>query len=287
MALMCTEGAPMRLNTVLLKERFNAWLLRVGKLRVVLAITLVSTVLSVLLTWVGNAVFMPDVPVEEWLYISAIVPVIISPLVSTAVLSLVYQLAEARAALVTMSETDPLTGVGNRRCFVQRAEHALAHARHAGGPLSIVLMDIDRFKQLNDTYGHAVGDAALVAVATACREILRAGDVFCRWGGEEFIVLLAAEDIDAACRLAERLRANVEAASIAGVPAGVTVSLGVAALTDSAQTLDDITALADHQLYRAKDSGRNRVEPQAAPAADAAMDAAAAGARRTGRKAAS
>lgn len=242
------------------QPRFNAWLLRVGKLRVVLAITAVSSVLSVLMTWVGNAVFMPDVPVEEWLYISLIVPVLISPVISSMVLSLLYQLAEAKAALVVMSETDALTGVGNRRHLVTSADRAMADATRRQEPLSLVLIDIDHFKRLNDSYGHAVGDEALVTVAHICRDALRAGDVFCRWGGEEFIALLPTATLEMGCALAERLRARVAAARIAAVPNGVTISLGVAQLDDG-DTLDELVARADFHLYAAKEAGRNRVEP--------------------------
>lgn len=218
----------MALDRRQLQARFNAWMLRVGKLRVVAAITAFSVVVSVLVTWFANAVFMPHVPVEEWLYISAIAPVLISPPISAAVLSLLYQLAEARAALATMAETDPLTGVGNRRYFLDRARLALADAGIREAPVSIILLDIDRFKRLNDSFGHAVGDEAIIMVAQVCRLELRAGDVFCRWGGEEFIVLLPAAGLDAACALAERLRASVAAAHVEGVPEGVTISLGVA-----------------------------------------------------------
>lgn len=244
------------------QARFNAWLLRAGKTRVVLVITATAVLLSVLMTWVGNALFMPDVPWEEWLYVSLIVPAIITPVVSSMVLSLVYQLAEAKAALVTMSETDPLTGVGNRRHFVICAQRAVADAARTQATLSIVLIDIDNFKRLNDTYGHAVGDAALVTVASTCRGALRAGDVFCRWGGEEFIVLLPSASLETGRLLAERLRADVAEAPVAGVPEGVTISLGVAELLSNSQTLDEVIAGADRRLYRAKEAGRNRIEAQ-------------------------
>lgn len=229
----------------------------------VFAITAVSVVLSVLMTWVGNVIFMPDVPWQEWLYISFIVPALISPLVSTMVLSLVYQLAEARAALVTMAETDPLTGVGNRRHFFARARQAVAVAARDNAPLTIVLLDVDHFKRLNDTYGHAVGDEALIMVAHACKRVLRAGDVFCRWGGEEFIALLPAATLATGCALAERLRTSVAAAAHDAVPTEVTVSIGVAELNPTAETLEQVIAHADQRLYLAKDPGRNRVEPNA------------------------
>lgn len=256
-------------NTSALQARFNAWLLKVGKVRSVLVITAVSVGLSVLMTWAANALFMPNVPLEEWLYISIAAPAIISPLVSGIVLSLLYQLAEAKAALVTMSETDPLTGVGNRRHFMNRARQAAFEAVSLQTPLCIVLIDIDHFKRLNDSYGHTVGDAALVMVANVCRRGLRAGDVFSRWGGEEFIALLPSASLEAGCLLAERLRASVAEATVVGGPTEVTISLGVAELSSGFETLDEIIETADRRLYVAKQAGRNRVEPS--DAADIAI----------------
>jgi diguanylate cyclase (GGDEF)-like protein len=240
---------------------FNAWLLRVGLVRVVLAITGVSALLSVLMTWFGNAVFMPDVPIEEWLYISLIVPVLISPPISALVLSLLYQLAEARAALATMAETDPLTGAGNRRHFFRCAQLALAEAAKASTPITVILIDIDHFKMLNDRYGHAVGDKALVSVSSTCRQALRVGDVFCRWGGEEFIILLPNSSLAVGVALAERLRVAVMETRVEGVEGRVTVSCGVAEIANAAETLDQVIGQADAQLYLAKEAGRNQVSP--------------------------
>lgn len=251
----------MRWNRSELQARFNAWLLKVGKVRSVLVIAAVSIGLSVLMTWAANVAFMPNVPWEEWLYISIAAPAIISPLVSSIVLSLLYQLAEAKAALVTMSETDPLTGVGNRRHFMNRARQAVFEAVSLQAPLSIVLIDIDHFKRLNDNYGHAVGDDALVMVASVCRRGLRARDVFCRWGGEEFIALLPSAALEAGCLLAERLRTSVAGATVVGGPTEVTISLGVAELSSGFETLEKVIEKADRQLYLAKHAGRNRVEP--------------------------
>lgn len=245
------EGSAMLFDGSRLQDRFNAWLLRVGQLRVVVAITLFSCVLSVVMTGIGNVVFMPEVPWEEWFYISLIVPIFISPIVSTLVLSLLYQLAEARAALATMAETDPLTGVGNRRHFFNVAPEIVRTCAEKGQPVSIVLIDVDHFKRLNDSFGHAVGDEALNVVARTCRKGLREGDVFCRWGGEEFIALLPAVDLVAAVALADRLRADIDAAEIEGVPDGVTISAGVAQFDRADEALDTVIADADHQLYRA------------------------------------
>lgn len=259
----------MGFGTTGIQSRLNDWMLQVGRLWVTLGITLVTVVFSVGMTWFANAVFMPHVPVEEWLYISILAPLFISPPICMVVLSLLYQLADARATLVTMSETDPLTGAGNRRFFIDRARLALQDAKTSRVPVSVILLDIDNFKRLNDSYGHAVGDAAIIAVAEVCRQAIRAGDVFCRWGGEEFIVLLPGAGLETAAVLAERLRAAVAAAIVDGVSSGLTISLGVAEWDGSGETLDAVIARADQQLYVAKHLGRNRVAAAAGQSNDA------------------
>ena len=116
-------------------------------------ITGVSVALPVLITWVANAAFMPNVPLEEWLYISIAAPAIISLPICAIVLSLLHQLAATKAALVALSEMDPLTDVGNRRHFMNRARQAAYKATLSQEPLTITLIDIDHFKRVNDTYG--------------------------------------------------------------------------------------------------------------------------------------
>lgn len=111
----------------------------------------------------------------------------------------------------------PLTGIGNRRYFLERAQQAILQAESLQTPLSIILIDVDHFKQLNDTYGHAVGDDVLVMVANVCRHGLRTGDIFSRWGGEEFIVLLPLTTLEDGRLLAERLRTSVASTSFEGI----------------------------------------------------------------------
>jgi diguanylate cyclase (GGDEF)-like protein/PAS domain S-box-containing protein len=145
------------------------------------------------------------------------------------------------------ASTDPLTGLANRRA----AEAELRRALSAGGPVSVVLFDVDHFKKVNDTFGHDVGDAVLVAVAGALRGRARAGDFVARWGGEEFLAVVAADEAGAR-RLAERARVAVsELETGAG---RVTVSAGVARV----EQIADVKR-ADERLYEAKHQGRNRV----------------------------
>lgn len=160
-----------------------------------------------------------------------------------------------------LAATDYLTGARNRRAFFEQAETEWRRARRHRRSLSVLMLDVDRFKRINDTHGHAVGDDVLRLLVSGCRRILRAEDILGRYGGEEFVALLPEVDIDGALAIAERLR--VQAASTA-VPAGerkihFSVSIGVTEAQLTRETLDDALRRADDALYDAKNSGRDRV----------------------------
>lgn len=158
--------------------------------------------------------------------------------------------------------TDPLTGLYNRRGLFDLGERELSRARRLGHPLTATLFDIDHFKLVNDTYGHAVGDLILKAVAECCRQHLRVVDLLARYGGEEFIALMPDTDLATAQLVAERLRQAVEAMTtrIDSLVIPVTISLGVAELTLNTPDLIELFDRADQAQYRAKQTGRNRVE---------------------------
>jgi diguanylate cyclase (GGDEF)-like protein len=184
---------------------------------------------------------------------------------AAVILALAYlvlrELRDARR-MRTMAMTDDLTRLPNRRQFLATGEQELARARETGQPFSFIAFDIDHFKRINDTWGHAAGDLVLQRIAHACRAAIRPGDHIGRTGGEEFAVLLPATPIDAAERVAERLRAAAEAVIHADIAPSlrVTISLGVTQWTSADTTLAKIAGRADEVLYRAKEGGRNRVE---------------------------
>lgn len=169
-----------------------------------------------------------------------------------------YQQAELQRA----ANTDDLTGLANRRRILSAALDELQRAHRYRRPLSLLILDVDLFKSINDTYGHAVGDRALRAFADVCRAIVRNADLVGRLGGEEFAVLLPETGTQAAVEAAERLRVAIAAIRLQSdhddTP-GMTVSIGVATTSDGQETLHQLLAHADAQLYRAKESGRNRV----------------------------
>ncbi len=161
--------------------------------------------------------------------------------------------------LNTLASRDPLTGALNRRALALVADRAVAHACRTGRPLSVLMMDLDHFKQINDQRGHAAGDAILCRFAAVAARILRGEDLFSRFGGEEFVALLPDTSAEHALAAAERLRlAFAEETRAIAPPDGfdVTVSIGLAAMA-AHETLEDALRRADRALYEAKGMGRN------------------------------
>lgn len=177
--------------------------------------------------------------------------------------------------LEQLANHDPMTGCLNRRAFYARAEPLFRRAREQGTPLACIMSDIDKFKNFNDTHGHAVGDQVIQQVAGLLKTSLRADDLLCRYGGEEFCIVLPNTPLPEALRVAQRMRARMEAEAGPGVTsvAGlrITSSFGVCTLPESqVQSLDKLIEQADAGLYAAKEAGRNRV--RYAPGVQAALD---------------
>jgi diguanylate cyclase (GGDEF)-like protein/PAS domain S-box-containing protein len=162
-----------------------------------------------------------------------------------------------------LATTDTLTKLPNRRHFLECLESDLNQAKRYKRPFSLIMLDIDHFKSVNDTYGHDSGDKVLETFAQICLETVRQTDTPGRIGGEEFAVVLPETDNKAAVILAKRLRKNIESATI-GLPGGeeisITASIGVVSLTENDDSSDSLIKNADQALYEAKRKGRNRVE---------------------------
>ncbi len=182
-----------------------------------------------------------------------------------AVLGVVQDITERKQLELRLEKearTDALTGCANRRHFMELAAHELARMRRYGGELSLLMLDLDHFKAINDRHGHAVGDQALQTLVQVCQAALREEDVVGRLGGEEFAVLLPETGRDRAMEVGERLRAAIAAAPVpleGKPPLRFTTSVGVARLEPTDLAVEVVLSRADQALYRAKETGRNRV----------------------------
>jgi len=167
------------------------------------------------------------------------------------------ELERVRAEFESQSLTDPLTGAHNRRSFDSRFEEEFLRAKRYRVACSLILIDVDHFKQYNDTFGHTAGDEALKSVAALLKEDVRIHDLVARYGGEEFAVVLPNTDIKGAMVMGERFRRSIQRAS--WKHRQITISVGVASLHEGTQKPTDLIKESDAALYKAKQSGRNSV----------------------------
>lgn len=170
---------------------------------------------------------------------------------------------DSEAALELASNTDPLTGVGNRRHFMPMVRREIARSQRFKHPVSLIVLDIDNFKTINDFHGHSTGDAAICALANVCRKMARQIDFVARLGGDEFAILLLEVGVDDALTIADRIRSAIESTTIKSLnckDVHFTVSIGVAEQPQDNPSEEWLIELADAAMYRAKSSGRNRVE---------------------------
>jgi diguanylate cyclase (GGDEF)-like protein len=170
-----------------------------------------------------------------------------------------YKTKRSQLHFMRLARRDSLTEITNRPHFIELAEGALKHCSGLEQEAALILCDLDNFKSINDRYGHAQGDKVLKQAASACREHLRATDIFARVGGEEFCILLAGCSVAGAAERAERLRAALSAIDHSGMISKVSGSFGITSTKISGYELHQLMAHADFALYQAKDSGRNRV----------------------------
>lgn len=172
------------------------------------------------------------------------------------------ELTVANRELERLAVSDGLTGALNRRRFIELAAQELERARRYGRPLALVLWDLDHFKRINDCFGHLAGDAVLCAAVQRAQRLLRSSDILARYGGEEFVVLLPDTELEAAIRLAERIRLALCQSPLETGQGSIAMSasMGVTVLREEDAGVDDLIGRADLAMYVAKDAGRNRVE---------------------------
>lgn len=222
---------------------------------------LLASVTSMLGTMVTALSVWGWLPFSEWRFRAVEIGMLVdATLLALALGGRLRSIQRERAHAEQRAARDPLTGLLNRRSLLEMAQSVWNKARYGTQDLSLIMLDLDNFKRLNDCHGHAAGDAALVAAGQVLHRAVRHGDGVARWGGEEFLLLLPDTKLEAAIALAERLRQDIAAIRL---PAGdgelgFTASFGIACKAEE-DSLDRLITTADNFLYQAKKGGRNRI----------------------------
>ncbi|MFM9912495.1 MAG: GGDEF domain-containing protein [Methylophilaceae bacterium] len=239
---------------------------RFGSVGVTLVASLLAVIAAIGMTAVYGLLLKGSASQTD-LLIGALASATVSPLVIYWLATLSYELYKSEQRLSALSQKDPLTGAYNRRYFDEQAKVECARAHRYGQALTVLMLDLDFFKNVNDTFGHAAGDEVLKTVVKLGTSALRKSDILARYGGEEFVVLLPHAGIIEAKMLAERLRKSVEDSIIwlAGNSIKVTISIGASTLEEQESDFTSVLGRADKALYQAKSNGRNRVEIMPTP----------------------
>ena len=245
-----------------LLRRFSQGVVRLGVWQTTLLFSMCASLGSLALTWLFLR-FLGHQEMGSAFYISLLVPLPMTLITGAVIFSLTVALEQARSRAHALSMTDSLTGLSNRRHFLQGVQRELHLAQRHQLPMALLILDVDHFKRINDLHGHSMGDQVLIEISQCCAQALRTTDLLARWGGEEFVVLLPNTHRDHAHHLAERVReavAGLAQLRVQSEAVRVTVSVGVAC-ADAGQTatLDVLVQTADRALYEAKRGGRNQV----------------------------
>ncbi|MBC7843490.1 MAG: GGDEF domain-containing protein [Gemmatimonadaceae bacterium] len=244
------------------QHRVRDALVRLGYVRAQLVITGFSVLFSLAITalLLRDPALSREVRIESLLTAMA-VPAMVAPIASHFMLSLALELHAAHAALAETAHRDALTGLFNRRHFMEEFERELTRAARTLHPLTLLLIDADHFKRINDEHGHAAGDEVLKHLAHTIADAMRPYDRLARYGGEEFVAVLPGATLAEACQIAERVRSAVAERLMPlqdGTVLRVTVSVGVSERYPDDQRGTAMFDRADSSLYRAKGAGRNR-----------------------------
>lgn len=253
---------PLELTPLL--RRFSQSVVRLGVWQTTLLFSTCASLGSLALTSLFLR-FLGHQEMGSAFYISLLVPLPMTLITGAVIFSLTVALEQARSRAHALSMTDSLTGLSNRRHFLQGVQRELHLAQRHQLPMALLILDVDHFKRINDLHGHSMGDQVLIEISQCCAQALRTTDLLARWGGEEFVVLLPNTHRDHAHHLAERVReavAGLAQLRVQSEVVRVTVSVGVAC-ADAGQTatLDVLVQTADRALYEAKRGGRNQVAP--------------------------
>lgn len=244
---------------ILQRHPLRTLITRLGPVRAAVLSTAFSVAASVLIT----CVVMSFVHAADWtlgLSLATFIPAGVAPIVSFTTFRLVHQLDDAETRMRELAATDELTRLPNRRHFMKHAAMEMEHARRHGHPVTILVIDLDHFKAVNDTLGHRAGDDVLRHFGTILANSVRYSDMVARVGGEEFYAILPNSDEAGAAVVARRILDGVGREPIQTVagPVSTTASIGVARATDpAAEQLEELISCADIALYQVKHGGRN------------------------------
>lgn len=236
-----------------------SWMKRLGLIRLIIVLTLTTIIVSLAVTTLLNVWLNGEITLAGAV-IGTIVPLVITPTIGFFFFRVLFELDEARAQLELLSVTDDLTKVYNRRYFIGRTHYELARARRYGHMFSMLLIDLDDFKQINDEFGHPAGDQLLKMVADVFLQESREVDVLARLGGDEFGFLIPGLAQDQAVAFADRLREKLARSHMnyRGKRLSTTASVGVISWGKEITDLDALIFLMDKALYAAKTGGKNK-----------------------------
>lgn len=232
----------------------------VGHARLIALVTLVSTALSLLMAYLVGLLAGHPLSTESWI-LSTVTPLVVAPLASWYPMRLLVTIHRMEEKMRALATYDPMTGAMTRQAFIEQSRQSLDEAQQYGKRFALLMIDIDRFKEVNDTFGHAVGDLVLSSFGALVRANKRDGDIFGRLGGEEFALLLPNTHMAGAQTFAEKLLNAIHnhPVSVDGWRVAYTASIGLDEfLPDKPLALDGLLRHADRALYTAKETGRDR-----------------------------
>ena len=234
-----------------------------GKSKTLLLITLFSVFASVAITLTFHYLQQDYSAIRVSMSLAVFIPSVVAPLASWPLLSLLMKVDKLEREMRELATYDSLTGLLNRRAFFNRASMFCEFAEREGMPISFVILDLDNFKSINDSYGHQAGDGVLIAFAKSVKSVVRKSDIVGRIGGEEFAFLLPDTSESAAVEFTERLHHVIRHSVVSYDHHSIsyTVSMGIVSLVpDRSDDIDLIYKNADQSLYIAKEEGRNRTK---------------------------
>ncbi len=239
----------------------HKYLKKYGIIKVTAAISLASILISNLVTAVFYSLSRIAKIAFAPFLIPTVIPAIVGPILIFMLLRLVVKVNLTEEKLFALSITDELTGMYNRRYFIDLAGHEQAKAQRYGDVFTVALLDIDDFKNINDTYGHQIGDLALVQAAKMCKENIRLPDICARYGGDEFVFLFPATGKEKARMCLERISVDISSNPVQhdSIKIKIHVSIGLTEVSNNGLVLDDVLREADMALYQAKRTGKNKV----------------------------